>query len=164
MSFLASVVPAISLVRAVSDLFQGRGGGSPNPAPSTDFGQLLSQTMESPGATFLAARDADGNGSLNAAEFGGDAGIFQTLDQDGNGQLDLGELDRGFAVQFARHQAEAAAQRVVELNDVNGDGQLTARELGVPEAGLAPMDLNGDGLLNKAELMSAYAQQNRSIS
>lgn len=162
MSILASVVPVTSLVRAVSDLFQRRGGGGPSPAPGTDFGQLLSQSMESPGTTFLAARDADGNGLLNPVEFGGDANLFRALDRDGNGQLDLGELDRGFALQFARHQAASAAARVLEQNDVNGDGQLTALELGITEADMAPMDFNGDGLLNRAELMSAYVQQNRS--
>jgi hypothetical protein len=72
--------------------------GSPTPSPTPQNPPKFADELARAISQFMADKDADGNGSLNIAEFGGDPKVFAQLDSNGDGELTAQEL-RAFLAQ-----------------------------------------------------------------
>lgn len=59
--------------------------------------------------------------------------------------------------------AERAADDLMSVRDNNGDGLLTAGELRMTPRALARIDANADGVLDRAELVHGYLDNNRPL-
>lgn len=55
--------------------------------------------------------------------------------------------------------AEARADRMMQLNDYDRDGLLSKAETGLDEKAFNRIDRDGNGLLNRQELIAAYQKQ-----
>jgi len=56
-------------------------------------------------------------------------------------------------------KAEGMAKHTMNLFDSDGDGKLTAAELGMGERKFGGVDSNGDGFVTKKELLAHYRGQ-----
>lgn len=57
--------------------------------------------------------------------------------------------------------ASRSAERLIAYLDADGDGQLSPSELGMGGEAFGRVDLDGDGLVGKAELTRAYVERVR---
>lgn len=119
----------------------------------------------------IAERDADGDGRLTLAEFGGGAALFELLDGNGDGFLAADELpqrrrkkagrksDKKGGNKASPEQVRDQAMRMMKRLDKNGDGTLSADE--VPEQAkiLKRADRNKDGAVDLLELTVAISKQ-----
>lgn len=116
---------------------QGRGPGMPG--------------MERPG---FAELDADADGFVSRDEMR--APIAERLaaaDADGSGTLDAAELVAAMQARQADRIAEMA-ERMIARRDADGDGALSLEELAAPAprpAVFDRLDADGDGMLSEAE-------------
>jgi Ca2+-binding EF-hand superfamily protein len=100
----------------------------------------------------LNALDADHNGVISATEIGSASVELLTLDKDGDGAIEAQEM---------RVRQQTPADRVAHMLDefdTNKDGKLSSEE--VPDgmkARFAAADTNGDGFLDKDELLQMMA-------
>ena len=94
--------------------------------------------------------DQDGNGEITQAELNAlGAARFAETDQNGDGTLDRAEL-----IAAALGRAETRATRMIERFDSNGDGVLSQDELTARrDTGrmLSRFDSDGNGTLSEAE-------------
>ncbi len=156
MSVLASVVPVGMALNMASKLLHSRGG-----QPKTSFSDVHQESL---GARLVKQWDGDGDGALSVSEFGGTPKAFAQLDRDGDGSLTAGELDAGLARAEFQRRASALSDSVMRLYDSDGDGSLTAAELPLDEGVFARADVDGDGQIDRDELLRAYMGQDGSAS
>ena len=155
MSIVAAMIPVGVALNMASKLIHSRG----NPA-KTHFSDVLQESL---GSRLVKQWDVDGDRALSVSEFGGSATAFARLDRDGDGALTAGELDAGLArVQFQR-RANALADAAMRLRDSDNDGTLTAAEFGRDEELFAAVDANGDGRIDRDELLRAYMHEGNSF-
>ncbi len=113
----------------------------------------------------MSKKDTNGDGMLNAEEFGVPKEAFDKIDKNGDGQVAKAELNTAF---HARIQAiSERTNHLITKKDTNGDGMLNVEELGVSEKLFSKIDKNGDGLAGRAELSIAartHAALNNMIS
>ncbi|MBS1258222.1 MAG: hypothetical protein MAG551_01275 [Candidatus Scalindua arabica] len=113
----------------------------------------------------MSKKDTNGDGVLNAAEFGIPKEAFGNIDKNGDGQVAKAELSTAF---HARIQAiSERTNHLIARKDTNGDGMLNIGELGVPEELFSKIDKNGDGQAGSVELSIAartHAALNNMIS
>jgi hypothetical protein len=105
----------------------------------------------------FAARDADGNGVLEQAEFADlpDA-IVMRFDVDRSGTLSQAELDNGFLAVDGRGSPDGGLKLLP--GDANNDGAITRPEAAATARLMAKtIDADGDGRLSAAELGRAPA-------
>ena len=115
----------------------------------------------------IAERDADGDGRLTLAEFGGGSALFELLDGNGDGFLAADELPKPRRKngnkkdnrKASPEQVRDQAMRMMKRLDKNGDGTLSADE--VPEQAkiLKRADRNKDGAVDLLELTVAISKQ-----
>lgn len=141
-------------------LRQGPGGGRP------DMAGGMAQRLP-----LMMALDADKDGQISASELENASKALAKLDKDGDGALSTEEL----RPQFSEADREGMARdrqpgangaptgemmaRMFEQRDTNKDGKLTGDEL--PERmreNVARIDTNGDGAVDKNEMMKAMTQ------
>ncbi len=107
-------------------------------------GMMMGQALQ-----LFEQADGDKDGKVTAAELDGFAAAnLQRFDADGNGRLGLEEF-QGLWTEYTRPLRVRAFQFV----DGDGDGALTAAELGQPlDRALERLDRNEDGSLARDEL------------
>ena len=111
-------------------------------------------------AAVIAKKDADGDGRLDAAEFGGGREIFDLLDRNGDGFLTADELPEAPVRRPRRDEGKRAgpprgpsAERLLKHHDRDGDGKLSAEEWPeVARVKFEQADKNGDGFIDGHEL------------
>lgn len=126
-----------------------------------------------PSAEEMAARiiedhDADGDGALSAEEIEIPAEMFSEADADGDGLVTEDELvammenmkpegpPQGEGMQQPPEASMGAmAASIMEDNDEDGDGALSASEASASEEVFDAMDTNEDGVVSQAELEAA---------
>ncbi|MFC1760990.1 EF-hand domain-containing protein [Planctomycetota bacterium] len=96
----------------------------------------------------MSRKDADGNGTLNAEELGGPEGSFEKVDANADGQVDKAEL----IANKPRPLYNCVAAQTLRKMDTDGDGTLTADELGVSDESFDKIDKNQGGQTDKKEL------------
>ncbi len=156
MSILAGMIPVGMALNMASKLIHSRGGH-----PKTSFSDVLQESL---GSRLVKQWDGDGDGALSVSEFGGAPKAFARLDRDGDGALTAGELDAGLAQAQFQRRASALSNSVMRLYDSDGDGALTAAELPLDEEVFAAIDVDGDGRIDRDELLRAYMHQNASLT
>jgi Ca2+-binding EF-hand superfamily protein len=173
-TFLLTLAFCLDAATALAQLAPAPGAGAPDPAAANN---RLAPPPGGPAApasnAMFAAIDVDGDGVISARELKKAIVRLKTLDADKDGTLTLAEVaPQGAAGAPAAGQAAPfgdVAQMVdrLMLNDLNGDGRLTANELPPQVAQqmqqmLQGADKDGDGALNRQELMAAMqGMQNR---
>ncbi|MCL3882158.1 EF-hand domain-containing protein [Marivita sp. GX14005] len=130
---------------------------------------FIATLVASSGATMVAAKgfdrggqgraemfremDANADGSVSAEEFAARKTFFDRADTDGDGRLTRGEI-----VSAAQARAENRADRMIARMDADGDGALSADEIG-PRGTKARMferlDSDGDGAISETEFREA---------
>ena len=151
MSILAGMIPVGIALNAASKLIHSRG----NPS-KTHFSDVLQESL---GSRLVKQWDVDGDRALSLSEFGGAATAFEQLDRDGDGALTAGELDAGLAQARFERRAHSLSNAAMRLYDSDNDGALTAAEFGRDEGLFAAVDADGDGRIDRDELLRAYMKQ-----
>jgi Ca2+-binding EF-hand superfamily protein len=115
-----------------------------------------------PAMAQFRAIDADGDGYLSGAELTGfQRKVFDALDEDADGQFDLGQLIAILGRQAEEKGLDAARRALMEERwvarftgvDMNGDGIVTREEFELSHARrFASKDRDGDGRLSRLEL------------
>ncbi|MCF7974975.1 MAG: EF-hand domain-containing protein [Phycisphaerae bacterium] len=96
----------------------------------------------------MSRKDADGNGTLSAEELGGPEGSFAKVDTNADGQVDKSELVANKPRPLFNHIAAQAIRKM----DSDGNGTLSAEELGMSTEPFDKIDKNQDGEIDKKEL------------
>lgn len=102
----------------------------------------------------MQALDADGDGEMSADEIAGATAALLSLDTDGDGNLTTSEMNAG----ERRGRGPGGPGRgrpfpPIQALDKDGDGELFEDEVTDAAESLAKLDANGDGRLDREELM-----------
>ncbi|HBR06194.1 MAG TPA: hypothetical protein DD766_03715 [Desulfovibrio sp.] len=114
----------------------------------------------------LSENDTDADGFLSSKEMGLSDTQLAKFDTDGDGLMSqaelksmleqhafLGKLQTQMSGNGEGPEAQMASD-LIDTYDSDGDGSLSAEELGMTASELAAYDTDGDGLLNSEELVS----------
>jgi len=93
-------------------------------------------------------KDKDGDGLLNAIEFGGPPEQFDRMDANGDGQADKEEI----IAFMPRPLFNRLAAMMIHQKDDDDDKTMSIDELDVPEEVFNKIDRNQDGEIDKKEL------------
>ncbi|MFO0752372.1 MAG: hypothetical protein U0411_03485 [Thermodesulfovibrionales bacterium] len=100
----------------------------------------------------LQKKDSNTDGVMDSGEATGIfKDLFSKIDTNGDNKLDSSELNNGF---IAR-KIDAMSSNLISVKDADGDGVLTASELGFTNDDFAKIDTNSDGKADKSELNAA---------
>lgn len=99
--------------------------------------------------SYLNDLDTDGSNTINQEESGLSEGRFSLADKDGNGELDSKELLAFRGIQMINNRVNWLMNNL----DQDQDKALTLDESGMTEDGFNGIDVNGDGTLDRQELL-----------
>lgn len=159
--FVASLAGSLTLTAlAQPDGPRGHGEGGPRGGPG-----------RGPGAFLVRALDPDHNHELSADEIAQAPAALRSLDRNGDGLVTRDELRPARPEGAKARPADASpsgehggrppgpptgrgrpVDPVLLALDADGDGQLSAAEIGRATASLLALDLNHDGKLSEEEL------------
>lgn len=119
-------------------------------------------------STQLAEFDTDGDGQISSAELA--AGLkaqrekmqaqMQTqMQQSGQMGMLQASMGAGQAPPDMEQMDAEMAQGILEEKDADGDGVLSAEELGVSAENLSAVDTDGDGVVSESELTASLKSQ-----
>ena len=109
---------------------------------------------------FVQRRDTDGDGALNAAEFGGPEQLFGKIDSDSSGEVTQDEL-LAFLPDMTINDLVGA---MIHAKDADGNGTLSNGEMGVSKDIFGKIDKNGDGQADQTELVDFLQNAHRGAS
>lgn len=139
---------------------------------STDRSEMTQKLAEE----LMSKADTDGDGSLSLSELDDNSDLMTAGDTDGDGQLSESELvslmnkmapqgpppgmtgadgssDSSDGTQPSEDEMVAKmASDMISSKDSDGDGSLSASELGVDSDTFSKLDTNGDGVVSSDEL------------
>ena len=111
--------------------------------------------------------DSNGDGLLSASETKLSSDVFKKMDADSNGSLTTDELLSGLEQNNKMRpmgpppDASQLASKIMQTNDSNGDGVLSASESKLSSDVFKTLDTNGDSSVTTDELLSALQQDNK---
>jgi Ca2+-binding EF-hand superfamily protein len=100
----------------------------------------------------IKRKDTNGDKSLTADEFGGSLEVFNRIDKNSDGKIDLTELNRSGISKFLDQHTSS----LISSLDKNGDNVLSADELKISADTFSKIDTNGDGSADRNELNNYY--------
>jgi len=103
---------------------------------------------------FLVLYDLDDDRRVTAEEYAflrGPERRFRQFDRDGDGVVTYDELYYEETKREGRREEPSASRSVWDLHDKDGDGRVSAEELGAGEAVFRRLDRNRDGYLTAAD-------------
>jgi Ca2+-binding EF-hand superfamily protein len=106
----------------------------------------------------ISKEDADGNGTVSKSESKLKADVFEKFDADKNGSLTQDELYTGFkqgpppGAGRPQFDASKIASKIIESEDKNGDGTVSAEESRLDSDLFKAFDTDSSGSLNADEL------------
>jgi Ca2+-binding EF-hand superfamily protein len=103
---------------------------------------------------FLVLYDLEEDGRVTAEEYAflrGPERRFRQFDRDGDGVVTYDELYYEETKREGRREEPSASRSVWDLHDKDGDGRVSAEELGAGEAVFRRLDRNRDGYLTAAD-------------
>lgn len=104
--------------------------------------------------------DSDGDSKVSHEEFAQMTTLFDVLDKDRDGSLNLAELGQFFqAIEEAQNRATGGVNLndLFEKNDKNRDAKLTPDEISNDRL-FKSLDLDGDGVITRAEATRALRE------
>lgn len=137
-------------------------------AKDADSSGSLSASELGVSSTQLAEFDTDGDGEVSSAELA--AGLkaqrkkmqaqMQTqMQQSGQMGMLQASMGAGQAPPDMEQKDSEMAQGILEEKDTDGDGVLSAEELGVSAENLSAVDTDGDGVVSESELTASLKSQ-----
>lgn len=157
MSLLSGIFPLDTIIRTVGDVVSQIGRARAVKAASAPTDSAFSRVIEqSLGARTIAQGDIDGDGSIDASEFGGPKNEFSILDANGDGKLSAAEIDARYGALLAHRQSETLVDGKMALSDFDMNGTLNRSEMGMSAKEFAQLDRDGDGELSRGELLRAF--------
>jgi Ca2+-binding EF-hand superfamily protein len=100
----------------------------------------------------IKRKDTNGDKSLTADEFGGSLEVFNRIDKNSDGKIDLTELSKSGIAKNLDQQTSS----LISSLDKNGDNVLSADELKVSAETFSKIDTNGDGTADRSELNNCF--------
>lgn len=116
----------------------------------------------------LAELDADGDGALSLEESGLSEEQFAAMDTDGDGLLTSADKPEGpppgQGPPPGGGMPPMDATEIIEAEDTDGDGQLSAEESSASSEQFDELDTNQDGFVSQAELEAAMAEMQQQMA
>lgn len=116
------------------------------------------QNVDKMTCKLIQSEDADGDGALNAKELGVSEDLFNHIDQNQDGKADQHELNMTRIEMDIYHREQqlqiidSMTRDLIQEKDIDGNGTLTAEELGADEDVFNHIDQNQDGEADQNEL------------
>jgi len=168
-NFLALLTVSTIALCGTCDAFQGQGGRDRDRQGPPGGGQRGPRGGEQMMPPIIKALDTDGDGAISSAEMANAAASLATLDQNGDGVLEIGEMMPPRPERGGRGGrggpggpggergggANGFIERVMQ-NDADGDGKVSLAEAPERMQGFFErLDGNNDGFLTPEELTEA---------
>lgn len=102
----------------------------------------------------IGESDTNGDNLLSAEEYGVNENLFSLIDTNEDGAVDKDELNSFYSTD----PIQKAITRVIFQNDSDGDKALNEEESGLSKEQFKKADSNGDGVIDRVELLKSYAR------
>lgn len=110
--------------------------------------------LDQKNSNLISGNDTDGDNALSAEEYGVHESLFAKIDTNEDGVVDKDELNSFYSTDPIQKTITSFIQR----NDSDGDQLLSEEESGLSKGQFEKMDGNGDGVIDRTELLKSYTR------